>query len=450
MRRNRLLAIIAVLIAVSPLQGPVAEGKSPRSDPEQLRLLDMVPEAMALIRNNYVDEVDSERLVYGALRGIANSLDPDCQFLPAEKAEETDIGTSGTLGGLGIEITKREGFVTVLAAIAGTPAYRAGLMPGDRILKINEEVLRDPDLSEVVSTLRGEPGSEVTLTVVRGRDTVKTFTITRAIVKVPSVVEAKILEDSIGYVKVTRFQDTTASDLDAALEDLESQGMEALVLDLRDNPGGLLTSAVEVADLFVPGGHVIVSTKGRRQGQSREFTSRDPGTHPILPMAVLINGTSASASEIVAGAMRDLKRAVLVGERSFGRGIIQSILRLQGGGALRLTTARYYTPGGDSIQGKGIEPHVVVRETSEQTKEKITQRYREMEKALRETKEEKTETKGDERTISPEEIAELTPETPEYEEFVDVQLREAVRILKALKFMGIEKLAAALPPKSSP
>ena len=340
MRRKKFLWVIGVLAAASFLVGSRVLKMFAEDESEGLAKLDLIPQAMSIIQNNYVDPVTTEKLVHGALKGMLDSLDIHSQFLPPVAVKSMEVDTTGTFGGLGIEITKREGFVTVVSAIVGTPAYREGLMAGDKIVKIDEEILTDPDLNEVVSKLRGEPGTKVTLTILRGHGTIKTFTVTRAVIKVPSVLEARILEDSIGYVKVTQFQERTPSDLHEALSDLEAQGMTALIFDLRDNPGGLLVSAVKVADLFIPGGHVIVSTKGRRPAQNGEYVSEEPGTHPMFPLAVLINGASASGSEIVAGAIKDLKRGVVIGEKSYGKGSVQTILRLGKDSALRLTTAK--------------------------------------------------------------------------------------------------------------
>jgi len=447
MRRNKLLWIVAILIAVNFVVGmQVQEKLAGESKTDELSQLDLIPQAMVKIRNDYVDPVDTEKLVYGALRGMLNSLDHHSQFLPPVAVKNMEVDTSGTFGGLGIEITKKQGFITVVSPIVGTPAYEAGLMSGDRIVKINDEVLRDPDLNDVVSKLRGEPGTKVTLTILRGHTVPPPFTIARAIIKVPSIVEAKILEDSIGYVKVTQFQERTAPELNRELSELESQGMSALILDLRDNPGGLLVSAVEVADLFIPGGHVIVSTKGRRPAQNHEYRSRDVRPHPLYPLVVLINGASASGSEIVAGAIKDLKRGVIIGENSYGKGTVQTILRLGKPDqrmALRLTTAKYYTPSGGTIQGTGIEPHVVVPVTAEQELQRRTQKYRRMEKALDEGENEKPEKEGEEPSAEGEkplipqsELEKLTEEKTKEEGFVDIQLQEAVRILKAIKAIG--------------
>ncbi len=435
MARRTLLLTMLGFFVLGLVPRSQAQENNPRS-PENLPLLDLLPEAISIIQDNYVEPVDIEKLVHGALDGMASSLDPYCRFLPPEAIEQSQDQTTGTFGGLGIEITKRDGFITVVSPLVGTPAYRAGLMAGDRIVKIDDEGLHHPDLSDVVSKLRGEPGTNVTLTIVRGRDAIKTFTMRRTIVKVSSIIEAKILEDSIGYVKVAQFQEKTAADLHNTLAHLEGQGMDALILDLRENPGGLLAAAVGVADLFIPGGHVIVSTKGRRPAQNREFMSSDPGTHPMYPLAVLVNAESVSGSEVVAGAIKDLRRGVLVGERTGGHGTAQTILRLKGGAAMRLTTAKYYTPGGASFQDKGIEPDISVPETPDQEMARRRQKYDAMEEALREAKEEKPQSEAEKPTPLPKEIKELTGKTQEPRESVDVQLQEAVRVLKALKALG--------------
>jgi carboxyl-terminal processing protease len=369
MKRIRLLWIMAVLVVANFVTGIHVVAKLSTS--EGLAKLDLIPQAMYIIENNYVEPVEKEKLVHGAVRGMLGSLDLHSEFLPPTEATNMEVNTSGTYGGLGIEITRTNGLITVVSPFVDSPAYRAGLMAGDRIVKVDDEVLRNVEREEVLSKLRGEPGTKVTLMVVRydprlRRETIKSFTLTRAIIKVNSIVEPKILEDSIGYVRITQFQKRTASDLHKALAGLESRGISALILDLRDNPGGLLPAAVEVADLFIPGGRVIISLKGRHQEDAHDYVSHETGTHPMYPLIVLINGQSASGSEIVAAALQDLKRGVLVGETSYGKALVQTMFRVGPKSALKLTTGKYYTPSGRSIQGKGIEPDVVVSVTPEQ------------------------------------------------------------------------------------
>ncbi len=421
MRNNHLplfvsTILVAGLIIALPLRDSHAE-----SDAQGLEQLTTIPEVMSIIQNNYVESVDVSKLLSGALRGMVDSLDPDCEFLTSEAAKDLQSEAQVTpqpgpaeIGGVGLAITKREGFITVVSPIPGAPADRAGLKPGDRIVKINSETLRDPDIQDVATKLRGEPGTEVAITVLRGKDTIKTYTLKRATVKLPSVIQAKILEDGIGYIKVTQFHETTPQELKSALADLSNQSMNSLILDLRDNPGGSLTSAVDVVDPFVPEGQVVVSTKGRRLQHNQQFRSKDAPTHPTCPLALLINDGTAKGAEIVAAAIKDLKRGVLVGETTFGGGTIQSIFRLKRGATVRLTTAKWYTPRGICIHGKGVEPHIVVEETPEQKQRRMTQPLKNMEKALREA-------------------VEPTGKAPEQKEFVDIQLLEAVRALKALR-----------------
>jgi carboxyl-terminal processing protease len=440
MTRKPLLWIFAVTFALSLLPGLRAQDANAPVSGKPEPLLESLAEAISTIQDNYVEPVDTKELLQGALRGMMTALDPDCQYVPPSAVERMRPEATGTFAGLGIELTKREGFVTVVTALAGTPAYRAGLLAGDRILKIADEILRDPDLNDVVSRLRGKEGTQVTLTILRGKDTIKTFTMTRSVIKLANIAEARILEDSIGYIKLAQFQERAAADLDTALTGLENQGMDALVLDLRENPGGWIDSAVQVADLFIPGDRVIVSVKGRRPHQDRKYTSHDPGTHPLYPLAVLINGSSASGAEIVAAAIKELRRGVLVGENTYGRGSLQSLVPLKSGaGAIKLTTARYFTPSGARIPADGIAPDVLVRETPEQAMKRRSQQFAEMEKALQQAKEPAVEEVGEKAPKLPEEIEQLTEETQE--EVADVQLQEAVRILKGLKAVGAPKVS---------
>jgi carboxyl-terminal processing protease len=328
--------------------------------------LDLFANGLALIQRDYVDEVEPQKLIYGALKGMMSSLDPHSQFLNPESYKEIQVETEGQFGGLGIEITLQENFLTVVSAIEGTPAFAAGILPKDRILKIDDRSTKDFSLEEAVKKLRGKPGSKVKLTVLRSENKeILEFTLERAVIKIESITESRILEERVGYVRMSEFQERSAEDLAKSIRKLEKQGLDGIILDLRNNPGGLLQSAVEVTNRFVAKESLIVYTKGRKPTQNMSFKAKaDPITN--LPLIVLVNGGSASASEIVAGAVQDLKRGIIVGEKTFGKGSVQSVIPLKDGSALKLTTAKYFTPNGRSIQGKGIMPDIVVDLTSEE------------------------------------------------------------------------------------
>lgn len=314
-------------------------------------------------RAHYVDEdaCSYEKLIHAALRGMLQSLDPYSQFMDKEEFTSMKEDTAGKFGGLGITIGMKGGVLTVISPMEGTPAFRAGLLPDDKILEIDGEATDQLDLSEAVKRMRGDPGTEVTVKVFRPRTQLtKSFTIERAIINVPSVKDTRMLDGNIGYVRVVQFGEDTGKDLRVELEKLQEEGAKGLVLDLRGNPGGLLSAAVEVAQYFLNRGDLIVFTRGRGGDITQSFRARPTWKFPKVPMAVLINGASASASEIVAGALQDNKRAVLVGEKSFGKGSVQTVLPQEGGTATRMTTAKYYTPSERVIHDNGIEPDVVV------------------------------------------------------------------------------------------
>jgi carboxyl-terminal processing protease len=314
------------------------------------------------VEANYVQEVEPEKLIYGAIRGMLRTLDAHSSFMPPDVYREMQVETEGQFGGLGIEITIRDDVLTVVSPIEGTPAYRAGVQPGDKIVTVDGESTKDLSLIDAVKKLRGPVDSTVTLGVIReGFNEPKEFTLTRAIIHIKSV-SWTALPDGIGYVKLRSFHKTTAEELEEALQDLEERRITALVLDLRNNPGGLLEQAIAVADEFIEGGKLLVYTKGRLPSQNMKGYSKNEGSHLGYPLVILVNGGSASASEIVAGALQDLERATLVGTKTFGKGSVQTIIPLSDGSGLRLTTAKYYTPKGREIHGKGIEPDIVVEE----------------------------------------------------------------------------------------
>lgn len=322
---------------------------------EELRIF---TEALSIVRKNYVEDVKTKDLIYGAIKGMVSSLDPHSAFMTPEAYKEMQVETKGEFGGVGIQIGIKDGMLTVIAPIEGTPAYMAGIKAGDKIIKINNEFTKDMSLHEAVSKMRGEPNTPVTITILReGWKETKDFTLIREIIKIKSV-KSRLLEDGIGYIKVSQFREQTDVELSNALKRLGN--INALILDLRNNPGGLLSSAVNVAGQFLPAGKLVVYTKGKKDEKTEYYTKAEEPNYTI-PMVVLVNEGSASASEIVAGALRDWNRAVIVGTPTFGKGSVQSIISLSDGSGLKLTTATYYTPKGKPIQTIGITPDIIVR-----------------------------------------------------------------------------------------
>jgi len=320
---------------------------------------------LSIVQKNYVDEIDTKQLIEGAINGMLASLDPHSAYLTPDLYKELQVDTKGSFGGLGIEITNRNGVLTVVSPIEDTPAYRAGVKAGDMIMKIDGEFTKDLTLVDAVKKMRGPKDSKVTLTLKReNQPELFDVTLTREIIKIQSV-KSKMLEKGYGYVRVTQFQERTDDDLERALKTLDKDagGLQGLVLDLRNDPGGLLTQAVKVSDIFLDSG-LIVYTDGRLENQKQKYFAHKPGTWSDFPMVVLVNSGSASASEIVAGALQDQKRALVLGTQTFGKGSVQTILPLDESAALRLTTARYFTPSGRSIQATGIVPDIVLEQTS--------------------------------------------------------------------------------------
>lgn len=314
------------------------------------------------VETNYVEPVDDQILVRGAIRGMLDVLDPHSVYMSPPIYKELRMETGGKFAGVGLEVTIKKGWITVVSPIEGSPADRAGIKAGDRIIKIGPKSTREMDLTEAVGLMRGKSGSHVQLTIMR-EDNKHPFDVSlaRKVIQVPSV-RAELLSDHIGYVRITSFQERTGSDLADAIHGLEKSGtLAGLILDMRNNPGGLLDQAVSVSDLFLPSG-TIVTTESRRKEVDRRVAAGQ-GTEPHYPMVVLINGGSASASEIVAGALQDNGRALLMGSQSFGKGSVQTVMELDDGSALKLTIARYFTPSGRSIQALGITPDVLVGET---------------------------------------------------------------------------------------
>lgn len=316
-------------------------------------------EVLTQVQKNYVDETKVKDLVQGAIRGMLSTLDPHSAYMTPDMYKEMQVETKGEFGGVGIQIGVKENRLAVIAPIEGTPAYRAGIKSGDFITKVNDETTKDLTLMDAVQKMRGPKGSKINLTIQRdGTPDPLQFTLVRDTIKIESV-KSKVLEN-IGYVRLTQFQESTGRDLSKVLKQFKDQKLQSTILDLRNNPGGLLTSAVEVSEQFLPGGKLVVYTKGR-ESKKDEWIAKGKDQMDDSPMIILVNEGSASASEIVAGALQDYGRAVIVGTTSFGKGSVQTILPLGDGSGLRLTTAKYYTPKGRSIQSTGITPDIVVK-----------------------------------------------------------------------------------------
>lgn len=397
----RNLIVLLLLLGVAAGAAPVAGEPFPAAR-ETLRLrlgtpsspppladihLQNFSQVLHLIEQHYVESKSPKEIIHGAIQGAVSTLDPHSSFMTPEEFRELQIETKGKFSGIGIEITMKDRILTVVSPIEGTPAFRAGLRAGDQIVKIDGKPTRNLSLTEAVKMIRGPKGSKVTLTINRpGFPAPKDFTIVREIIPIRSV-KARLVEGGLGYIRVANFQDQTDQDVRGFLTKMQQKAgpLKGLILDLRNDPGGLLEQAVQVADEFLSSG-LIVYTQGRTPQQNMRFYARpgQPGEDRSLAMVVLINEGSASASEIVAGALKDQKRAVVAGAKSFGKGSVQTIIPLEDGSALRLTTALYYTPSGRTIQDKGIEPDIILKEP-EPTDAKALQALREeaMERHMR-------------------------------------------------------------------
>jgi carboxyl-terminal processing protease len=345
----------------------------PRQDYESLEAFTNI---LAIVKKNYVEDVETKNLVSGAINGMLSSLDPHSAYLTPDLYKELQMDTQGRFGGLGIEITVRGGILTVVSPIEDTPAAKAGVKPGDQIFKIEDEFTKDMTLVDAVKKMRGPRGTKITISIKReGVPELINFTLVRDTIRVQSV-RSRNLEEGYGYIRLAQFQERSDRDLQRSLEKMaaEKSGIKGVVLDLRNNPGGLLTQAVRIADLFLDSG-MIVYTDGRIESQKQKYFAQKDGSWMDFPMVVLVNGGSASASEIVAGALQDHKRAVVLGTKTFGKGSVQTILPLDDSSALRLTTARYFTPKGRSIQAAGIVPDIIV-ESVPQAEGKVEEKRR--------------------------------------------------------------------------
>jgi carboxyl-terminal processing protease len=336
----------------------------PRQDYETLETFTNI---LSIVKKNYVEDVETKNLVNGAINGMLTSLDPHSAYLTPDLYKDLQMDTQGRFGGLGIEITVKNGVLTVVSPIEDTPAFKAGVKPGDMIFKIEDDFTKDMTLVDAVKKMRGPKGTKINLSIKReGISELINLTLTRDTIRVQSV-RNRTLEPGYGYIRLAQFQERSDRDLQRSLEKLaaEKGGLKGLVLDLRNNPGGLLTQAVRITDLFLDAG-LIVYTEGRIESQRQKFFAQKDSPVMDFPIVVLVNGGSASASEIVAGALQDHKRAIVLGTKTFGKGSVQTILPLDDNSALRLTTARYFTPKGRSIQATGIVPDIIVESTPQQ------------------------------------------------------------------------------------
>lgn len=369
----RLLPALLLSLAISPAtlaEQPVSEEISSAPAPLPLRELRNFTEVFERIRSAYVEEVDDTTLLEYAINGMLTSLDPHSAYLQPEAFTDLQENTSGKFGGLGIEVGMEDGLIRVVTPIDDTPAQKAGIQSGDLIVTLDGEAVMGMTLSDAIDRMRGEPGSEITLEVRRKNEKeLLSFTLQRAEIKVASV-RTETLSGGIGYVRITQFQEKTGPELTAAIETWTraDEPLNGLILDLRNNPGGVLDAAVEVTDAFIDEG-LIVYTEGRAANSELRFSATKQTAARDIPVVVLVNGGSASASEIVAGALQDHKRAVIVGTRSFGKGSVQSVLPITEDSAIKLTTARYFTPNGRSIQAQGIEPDIRVEQSEVKTYE---------------------------------------------------------------------------------
>ena len=354
--------IVLLVILTLLILGPYGDSRVSAIDRGTYRSLKTFSEVLDMVEKNYVEPVETEKLMQGAINGMIKSLDPHSSFMTAEMYKELEVETRGSFGGIGIEITLVKDVLTVVSPIEDTPAYNAGVKAADQIIKIEGKSTKDITIMDAVKQLRGPRDTKVTITILReGMAKPKDIEITRSIIKIRSI-KSKVYEDHIGYIRISSFQERTGDDLKKALREVETKArpLKGIVLDMRNNPGGLLTQSVEVSDAFLKSG-IIVSTRGRSKGMESNAVAKDDGDEPTCPMVVLVNEGTASASEIVSGALQDNGRAVILGTQTFGKGSVQTVIPLEDGAALKLTTAKYYTPKGRSIQAEGITPDIIVK-----------------------------------------------------------------------------------------
>jgi len=420
---KKILTSIFIAIVVFPSLADI------KKNPDDIfPLLDLMATSIAIVESDYVDDINVSNVIFGALHGMLKSLDPHSEFMEPDESDALKIDTAGEFGGIGIEIGMRDNYPLVISPIEDTPAFEAGLLPKDKIIKIEGESARNMPLSKIIKKLRGDAGTKVKITIQRERKgirVIKDVEITRAIIKTKKVREVEIIDTTnrIGYIRMIGFDKPAPEDLRNGIESLVTQGMESLILDLRNNGGGLLKSAVEVSDLFLLSNQVIVSTRGRIPGQDVVFRAKGLKIQYTMPLVILVNGSSASASEIVTGAVKDHKRGVVVGTKTYGKGSVQSVVPIgRGKCSLRLTTAKYYTPSGECIHGTGLFPNVEIKISIEEEIRLIQKRSRAFKNMDLDNATEK--------------------EKKEYDEIKkvnDVQLDRAVDLIKAMRFISGDK-----------
>ncbi len=369
--RGGLILIVGMIIGSLAAGGDVFADRHEAQSELPLQDLRLFSDVFARVKQDYVEDVADKELLESAIRGMLTGLDPHSAYLDEEAFQELQVGTSGEFGGLGIEVGMEDGFVKVISPIDDTPAQKAGVRAGDLIIRLDDKPVKGMSLSDAVKIMRGKKGTEIQLTIVRdGEEKPLKITVVRDIIQVKSV-KYRMLEPGFGYVRITQFQTKTARTLNEAVTDLKGKGdISGLVLDLRNNPGGILNAAVEVSDAFLDDG-MVVYTEGRVSDSKLRFNATPGDVLKGVPIVVLVNGGSASASEIVAGALQDHRRAVIMGEKTFGKGSVQTILPLNNGAAIKLTTARYYTPSGRSIQAEGVDPDIVLDRLSVSSLEEV-------------------------------------------------------------------------------
>lgn len=425
---------VFLFFALLLVTGQAVAEVSQKTREETYKQLELFANVLSILQDNYVEEIDTKEIIEGAINGLLLSLDPHSSYLKPDNFQELKDETQGSFTGIGIEITMRDNILTVVSPIEGTPADQAGLKAKDTIVKIDGEPTKDMTPVDAIKKLRGQKGTKVTVSIHReGWKELKDFTMIRDTIPIQSV-KSFFLEPGLAYTRITNFQSQTTTDFKKAMRDLESaHPLKGLILDLRNNPGGLLNQAVSIADIFIDDG-LIVYTKGRTDEQNMNFKAHDAGGENRYPIVVLVNEGSASASEIVAGALQDHKRAIIVGTQTFGKGSVQTVIPLPDGAGLRLTTALYYTPSGRSIQAKGIAPDVEVAFTpytpqnEEKTSDTDITREADLKRHFKDTPQKKTGTQSEKQTA--EEIK-LHKEVKE-RLMKDNQLRSALNILKSL------------------